>query len=544
MPAANRLRLPMQKTLRVIHFCFVFVFLLTTFLFWRQAELFNHGYRTSQLSHLESVIARLESRAKYKIDNLRYLQRIFVESMADPLFPGSVRIPTEIANEEADASLWINELALPASLAMNTESSRKDLTQISHELHALRKIQDLFPLASDAAEMRADIYYISRKGEFIASLSSEINSNLVRSYNPRHKEGSFALASPLLNPQRRAFWTRQDIAETQDTLVNGAVPVDFRGEWIGLLGVAISGESIKRLLSDSLSVQTQSAYQLFDDRLVPLAAAVGSFNNVRLTPNQLREIGEQLEHSSRGTLRFGKVYATFGTVAGTHSVLISTQTLRQGLHEDFGRFSALLATMWGIFVLLLWASHRMICRLVKNMGSLQREMHWQASHDDLTGALNRRGFFEKTAQLNPQYKNYTLVQIDLDHFKRVNDRYGHQVGDEVLQHAAKCIQAAIRSRDILGRLGGEEFCVYLPDTHLDAGNAVAQRIKKHLEFSPLTLSNGTNLAITASLGLAAHAEHADYTLDQIQSLADSRLYRAKQRGRNQVCADGEDESQG
>ncbi|WP_202304047.1 diguanylate cyclase [Dryocola clanedunensis] len=543
MPAANRLRLPLVKTLRVIHLCFIFVFLLTTFLFWQQGELFNHGYRTSQLSHLESVIARLESRAKYKIDNLRYLQRIFIEAMDDPLFPGRVRIPTEITGEKGNASLLISNLPLPESHTMTGEQGDENAMQIKHELYALRKIQDLFPLASDAGEMREDIYYISRKGEFIASLSDEINMQLIRSYNPRRKEGTFIMASPMLNPQRKAFWTRQNIAGTHDTLVNGAVPVDFRGEWVGLLGVAISDESIKKLLNDSLPENTQSDYQLFDDRLNTLTASAGALNKVHLTPEQLRLIGKQLEHSRRGTIRFGQVYATFGVVGATQSVLISTQTLRQGLHEDFGRFSLLLLVMWVTFVLLLWASHRVICRLVRNMGGLQREMHWHAYHDELTGALNRRGFFEKTAQQNPQYKNYALVQIDLDYFKRVNDRYGHQAGDNVLQHATQCIQRAIRGKDVLGRLGGEEFCVFLPDTQLDAGEAVALRIKKHLEFSPLTLSNGMQITLTASLGVAAHGEHDDYTLEQIQSLADARLYRAKQRGRNQVCADGEDESQ-
>lgn len=538
--SANRFRLPMEKTLRVIHLCFIFVFVLTSFLFLQQGELFNHGYRTSQLSHLESVIARLESRANYKIDNLRYLQRIFTDAMSDPLFPGTAYIPSTLVDKEGVASLWISDLPLPNTNALTRDDGA---SQIKHELYALRKIQDLFPLAGDAADMPADIYYISREGEFIASLSAQINSLLVRSYNPRKKEGSFVLASPLLNPEREPFWTRQNIAQTDDTLINGAVPVDFRGEWIGLLGVAITDKSLKNLLSESLPGQTHSAYQMFDEQLKPLTAAAGALNDVHLTSEQFKLIGTELEKSPRGTLRFGPIYVTFGRIDGTHSVLVSTQTLRQGLHEDFGRFSALLVAMWVIFTLLLWISHRMICRLVRNMGTLQREMHWHAYHDDLTSALNRRGFFEKTAQLSPSYKDYALVQIDLDYFKKVNDRFGHQAGDGVLIHATQCIQKAIRNKDVLGRIGGEEFCVYLPDTHLDAAVAVATRIKKHLEFTPLVLNNGVSLSITASLGVAAHSEHPNHSLEQIQSLADFRLYCAKQRGRNQVCADGEEDEQ-
>lgn len=511
--------------------------MLTSFLFWQQGKLFNHGYRTSQLSHLESVIARLESQAKYKIDNLRYLQRIFVDAMNDPLFPDNMRNSSAMINKDSAASLRISELPLPY---IDIPTKGDDLLQIQHELYALRKIQELFLLARDADDMPADIYYISRQGEFIASLSSEVNSLLVRSYNPSRREGSFVLASPLFNPKREPFWTRQNIAQTHHSLINGAMPVDFRGEWIGLLGIAITDESFKNLLGKSLPEQTQSSYQLFDEQLKPLTAVAGALNGVELTSGQLKLISKQLETVSRGTLRFGPIYVTFGRMGGTQSILVSIQTLGQGLHEDFGRFSVLLVTMWIIFVLLLWLSHRMICRLVRNMGTLQREMHWNAYHDDLTGALNRRGFFAKTSQLSPGYKDYSLVQIDLDHFKKVNDRFGHQAGDGVLIHATQCIQKAIRSKDVLGRIGGEEFCVFLPDTHLDAAIAAATRIKKHLEFTPLVLSNGVSFAITASLGVAAHSEHPHHCLEQIQSLADFRLYHAKQRGRNQVCADGEE----
>ena len=297
---------------------------------------------------------------------------------------------------------------------------------------------------------------------------------------------------------------------------------------------------MQKFLAASLPEDTQSAYQLFDERLIPLTSTVGSANQFQLTAKHLQTIRQMLEVSSRGTMRDGSVFITFGRVVGTRSVLISTQTLSQGLHEDFGRFSILLIAMWGIFVLFLWGSHRVICRLVRNMGNLQREMQHHALHDDLTGALNRRGFFEKTSQISPDYVDYTLVQLDLDHFKKVNDVYGHQVGDNVLVHATQRIQRAIRSQDILGRIGGEEFCIFLPNSDLKAGIMVATRIKWELESSPLLLDDGTQLQITASLGVAAYSELPECSLEQIQSLADMRMYTAKERGRNQVCWQDDD----
>jgi len=525
----------LSNTLRVIHLCFIFVFALTAILFWQQGQLFSQGYRTSQLSHLESVIARIESRAQYKIDNLRYLKRIFIEAMDDPIFPGSPVTPWEVNENSIQRPLWIGELPLPDSVTEDDELPDQESLEVRQQINGLRKIQGLFPLATGSHELFADLYYISREGEFIASLSKDVNSLLINSYNPHEKLGSFVLASPLLNPKRTAFWTRQNIANSDETLINASIPVDFGGEWIGLLGIVFDSQSVQKFLSSSLPEDTQSAYRLYDAQLKPLTKSVGAENNVQLSVKQKETILRMLADNPRGSFRSGLVYITFGQLRGTHSVLVSTQTVSQGLHEDFGRFSLLLVTMFLIFSLSLLGAYRIICRLVRNMGNLQREMQHHALHDDLTGVLNRRGFFEKTAERSPTYVDYTLVLLDLDHFKKVNDVYGHQVGDNVLIHATRHIQRAIRKQDILGRIGGEEFCIYLPDSDLNAGISVATRIKWELESSALILEDGSKLPVTASLGVASYNEHPEYMLEQIQSLADMRMYRAKARGRNQVC---------
>lgn len=537
---ANRFRLPLANTLSVIHLCFIFVFVLTALLFWQQGQLFSQGYRTSQLSHLESVIARIESKAQYKVDNLRYLKRIFIEAMDDPIFPGSPVTPWEVNENAIQKPLWIGELPLPDTVTENESFQGPRSLDVQQQLNGLRKIQGLFPLATGANELLADLYYISRKGEFIASLSQEVNSLLINSYNPHEKQGSFVLASPLLNPRRAPFWTRQNIANSDETLINAAIPVDFGGEWIGLLGIAFDSQSVQKFLASSLPEETESAYRLYDEDLKPLTKMVGAENGVQLSAQQKETILTMLAENPRGSFRSGLVFITFGKLRGTHSILVNTQTLSQGLHEDFGRFSLLLVTMFLIFSFSLLGAYRIICRLVRNMGNLQREMQHHALHDDLTGVLNRRGFFAKTSQISPNYVDYTLVLLDLDHFKKVNDVYGHQVGDNVLIHATRRIQRAIRRQDILGRVGGEEFCIYLPNSDLKAGIMVATRIKWELESSALILDDGSQLPVTASLGVASYSEHPEYTLEQIQTLADMRMYKAKERGRNQVCWQGED----
>jgi diguanylate cyclase (GGDEF)-like protein len=535
---------PMVKTLRITHVCFLSLFLLITFLFWQQGELFNHGYRTSQLSHLESVTARLESKSQYQMDNLRYLRRMFIETLHEPQFTPLSQLTSRASNKETLSPLHIQSLPIPDSVLYFKNQSEDESERLTRrEYQALRDIQDLFPLAGGSNRLSSSIYYMSRSGAFIASLSPDVNTLLVQSANPLAKQGSFVLGSPLLNPRREPFWTRQNIANTGKTLINGSLPVDFDDRWIGLFGIAVTTQTLRLFLSSSLPEDTQSAYLLFDEQMNPLTRPVGSQNGYHLSEKQRLAILEKLTDKSRGTLRFGYAYVTFGQVRGTGAILVSIQTIGQGLHEDFGRFSILLVVMWLTVILILLGSHRMICRLIRNMGQLQQEMHRHALHDDLTGVLNRRGFFETTGRISPQYVDYSLIQLDLDHFKKVNDRFGHQVGDRVLIHATRCIQQAIRSQDIVGRIGGEEFCIYLPNTDLHAAIAVAQRVRKMLVNTPLKLENDTTLLVTASLGVASHEEAPEGDLEHIQSQADIRLYRAKQQGRNRVCWSGEAESQ-
>lgn len=119
--------------------------------------------------------------------------------------------------------------------------------------------------------------------------------------------------------------------------------------------------------------------------------------------------------------------------------------------------------------------------------------------------------------------------LDLDHFKAVNDRYGHAIGDQLLCHAAQALELAVRRQDVVGRAGGEEFVIFLPDTGLDAAALVAERCRQAIAVE----ATERNISCTASLGLAV-ASYGLQSLDQLMAQADAALYRAKQQGRNQV----------
>ncbi|HAT33647.1 MAG TPA: GGDEF domain-containing protein [Janthinobacterium sp.] len=164
---------------------------------------------------------------------------------------------------------------------------------------------------------------------------------------------------------------------------------------------------------------------------------------------------------------------------------------------------------------------------------LQTILEQRSTHDPLTDVLNRRGFgavyAKEKANLWREARPLTLLSIDLDHFKAINDRYGHGMGDRVLVQVARKIGHALRESDDVARFGGEEFIVLLPDTRVERALLVASRIQASLRQAA-----GEQLpAYTVSIGIACQLDPQE-TLDGVLARADAALYRAKANGRNRV----------
>lgn len=166
--------------------------------------------------------------------------------------------------------------------------------------------------------------------------------------------------------------------------------------------------------------------------------------------------------------------------------------------------------------------------------------------DRLTGLVNRHEFERvlqrRLAETQRTRQPLSLVMVDLDHFKQVNDTFGHDGGDQALTHVAHCLHDTCRAMDLAVRDGGEEFVVLLPNTTSAEAVEIAERIRHTLEQTPLTLKDGRSLHLTASLGVATEPgsdSPLDELADDLRQRADKALYRAKDGGRNRVCADGE-----
>ncbi len=167
---------------------------------------------------------------------------------------------------------------------------------------------------------------------------------------------------------------------------------------------------------------------------------------------------------------------------------------------------------------------------------LHLELARQAARDSLTGILNRGAFFDALEREMARARRgggvLSVAMFDLDHFKRINDAHGHPAGDEVLRRVAASMEASIRQPDILGRYGGEEFALLMPDTDADMAMSVAERIRAKVQSKGVEWK-GQRLSVAVSGGVAAFPGNG-MTADGIVATADAALYDAKHAGRNRV----------
>ena len=168
--------------------------------------------------------------------------------------------------------------------------------------------------------------------------------------------------------------------------------------------------------------------------------------------------------------------------------------------------------------------------------NLEAELRYLATVDPLSEMLNRRAFLTRASQEMARFQRYghplSVMMLDIDHFKGINDSYGHEMGDEAIRRVARLMRGALRDSDVLGRLGGEEFAVLLPETALPAALATAQRLRQAVADSELLTPWG-RITLTISAGVG-DCRPTDGGIDEILSRADRAMYRAKHSGRNRV----------
>jgi len=191
---------------------------------------------------------------------------------------------------------------------------------------------------------------------------------------------------------------------------------------------------------------------------------------------------------------------------------------------------------------------RLLWRMVTDLKEAKKDLEYQANHDPLTGLYNRRFVMDQLHRELGQAIRYefecSLVLIDLDYFKRVNDTYGHVAGDAVLKQVSGELQKSVRTVDVLGRWGGEEFIVLLPHTNVADAELATQQWLNRVREKPMTLASGEALEISFSAGVAGllvkDGESVQQHIEALLERVDSRLYKAKDCGRACVVGDADE----
>ena len=232
-------------------------------------------------------------------------------------------------------------------------------------------------------------------------------------------------------------------------------------------------------------------------------------------------------------IAFAILYAAVG--------MVQTDAMALDRIRGDGRLVVALSLMVSTVVWLQYVAAVLLRRDLTNanqaLASKQAELLFTSTHDELTGLVNRREFVRlalaELARAARVPGPTSLIMVDVDFFKKINDRYGHPAGDEVLQQVANTLTAGVRAVDVVARMGGEEFVLLLPNTDGEGAMAVAEKIRANLANAPLQLRS-TQLGVTASFGVSGLPLGQSGTLEDLYAAADQALYAAKNNGRNRV----------
>jgi diguanylate cyclase (GGDEF)-like protein len=220
------------------------------------------------------------------------------------------------------------------------------------------------------------------------------------------------------------------------------------------------------------------------------------------------------------------------------SLSIAVKAYEADANAHVQKLRHILLAMLLVLLLTLIAESLFLFRpMFRRIREQHQELSDMARTDPLTGSHNRRRFIElaeaELARIRRTGQTASVLILDIDKFKNINDTHGHAIGDEAIRTMAQTCVDQLRGIDIFGRIGGEEFCIVLPETGVDNGLVAAEKLRKAVENSRTPLEDGNHLTFTVSIGLSPMTAETD-SLHAAMEQADSNLYKAKQTGRNRV----------
>ena len=534
----------------VVNLCFIVVLIFSTLLTWREVVVLEDAYISSQRNHLETVASALDRQLQFSVDKMLFFRHSMRDALETPLAFGALHDAVKRFAHLRTSPTWQIAVDKRRTLPINGVSDafvekttllNRDDEYLDNELSAALEVGYLLRLASSPSRNEERVIYVSRAGFFLETDTPENASDIVQRYYHLVTQPWFTQQSERENRARAVRWFISPPSSFvgKKPLITASVPVYYNHVWYGVVAMDFTFATLRRLLVEAVGDNPEGEYQLYDSRLTLLATSGSSAADVNhFDAPELAQIAHAIESDSEGGIRLGSRFVSWERLDHFDGVILRVHTLDEGVRGDFGSISIVLALLWALFTAMLLISWLVIRRMVSNMYSMQNSLQWQAWHDPLTRLNNRGSLFEQAKILAKQCEQqslpFSVIQIDLDCFKSINDRFGHQAGDKVLSHAAGLIASTLRDKDIAGRVGGEEFCVVLPGMTLEEAAEVAEQIRERIDSKEILIKKSTTLRVSASFGVSGAQEKGNYHFENLQSTADARLYEAKQRGRNRV----------
>lgn len=548
------------KPERVVNICFVVVLFFSTLLTWRETIVLEDAYISSQRNNLKNVANDMDAQLQFNTDRLLFFRNGMQSALQVPLVFEVLRTAEQQFERQRAQSDWQISLNNNRTLPLNgvsdafvehTNLLSRDNPLLGNEFMATIELGYLLRLSAmtrqHLARFETHMLYVSRAGFYLSTDATQQDS-ITEYYYRLATSPWFTQQSQRDNPNRGVKWQTtfsRDKTPAAQT-VTAAVPLDYEQYWFGVLAIQLSVNEMTQFLTQSVEGEDEGEYQLYDRRMNLIASSESDASKrTQLSQEVQAQLAHAYEQQNEGSVRQFSRYISWEKLRNFDGVLLRIHSLEEGVRGDFGSISIALTLLWVLFTTMLIISWIVIRRMVRNMSTLQDSLAWRAWHDMLTRLYNRGALFERAskslADCQKAGESLAVIQLDLDHFKSINDRFGHQAGDRVLIHIGRVILNKIRKEDIAGRVGGEEFCLVLPDTSLAQATVIAERIRESINSREILISRNQTIRVSASLGVCSSDELAQYDFQVLQSIADKRLYLAKTSGRNRVCAeDGED----
>ena len=382
----------------------------------------------------------------------------------------------------------------------------------------LSEIQDRYKTAT--------AFFVSDK-----TLNYYHSSGLLKQVNPDSPQDSWYFRVAQLKDD---FEINVDIdsanLEQTNFFVNHKV-TDYSGKYLGTIGVGLSSETVINMIEFYQSRYDRQVYFIEPNGKIALRGKrYQGAEDIHQTDG-LAEIATLVLASPGGSYTYSR---------NGQDIFLKTRFVPELnwhlLVEQVGKpESHIQKTLWVNLSLSLLITVIVLLLAHFTISKYQRRLEIMATKDKLTGIDNRHAFdpaFQQVIKTTARNKDaLSIVLVDIDHFKKVNDNYGHMVGDQVIVKIATILKSNLRESDLLCRWGGEEFMLLLPKCDLSDAQSIAEKIRLHIESETMVI-DGNNIAITASFGICDYLE--DESQNELFERVDKALYRAKNLGRNRV----------